>query len=128
LAFASVAQPPFPAQEFFPAQACFSVAVDTSALFFLEPSVAQPPFPAQEFFPAQECFSGLAVESLCAPACGALFGAALARAIAPPSKPVNAAAISKGLFEVFIVSSPKFRIEPHAFQTIRRRRQAFVVV
>jgi hypothetical protein len=39
-------------------------------------------------------------------------GAALARAIAPPSKPVNAAAISKGLFDVFIVSSPNYLPRP----------------
>src|SRR5258706_14004252 len=91
----SVAQPPFPLQEFFPLQP-FSL-------------VLQPPLPLQEFLPSQACFSFLsaAVETWPADADKVGWellddGAALRRAMVPPSKPVKAAVSIRELFEIFI--------------------------
>src|SRR5258706_15229791 len=92
----SVAQPPFPLQEFLP----------------LHPLslVLQPPLPLQEFLPSQACFSFSAfrvVEGWPAPAetVGLELpgrGAAFKPAIVPPSKPVKAAVSTRELFGIFI--------------------------
>src|SRR5260221_7789176 len=93
----SVAQPPFPLQEFLP----------------LHPLslVLQPPLPLQEFLPSQLCFSFssafVVVESW--PACEENVdwelpdaGAAFKRAIVPPSKPVKAAVSTREFLRIFM--------------------------
>jgi hypothetical protein len=101
-----VAQPPLPLQEFFPAQACFSAAFFTFALFFWEPSVAQPPLPEQEFLPAHACFSCCWAVSLYAPAGLGLNDDAFKRPMVPPSKPVKAAARIREFFRLMMLHSP----------------------
>src|SRR5260370_41692916 len=81
----SVAQPPFPLQEFFPLQPLSLVL--------------QPPLPLQEFWPLQACFSFLASDAVdsfpASPDIAGLepsdAGAAFIRAIVPLSKPLKAA-------------------------------------
>src|ERR1700730_13385706 len=93
----SVAQPPFPLQEFLPLQPLSLVL--------------QPPLPLQEFLPSQACFSlsaFIVVESW--PAWEDIVGlelpddgAAFKRAIVPPSKPVKAAVSTREFLLIFIV-------------------------
>ncbi len=98
----SVAQPPFPLQEFLPLQP-------------LSP-VLQPPLPLQEFWPLQACFS-LAACQMVPEDCPAseLFAESLwpaepeeetvlafRRVIVPPSRPVNAAVSTRELLETFM--------------------------
>src|SRR5277367_5088911 len=90
----SVAQAPFPLQEFLPNS-------------FLDP----PPLPLHEFNPLQACFSISFLSELSA-ACSAAesdepdAGAAFKRAIVPPSKPVKAAASTREFLLSFMVFSP----------------------
>jgi hypothetical protein len=102
LAEPSVAQPPWPEHEFFPAHECFAVTFADAAMFFLDPSVAQPPCPAQEFFPAQECFATFAVLFVVSCLDVSWNAGAAARATVPPSKPVNAAVRISEFFEIFM--------------------------
>src|SRR5271154_2979203 len=90
----SVAQAPFPLQEFLPHS-------------FLDP----PPLPLQEFNPLQACFSTSFLSELSAACSRAegdepVAGAALTRAIVPPSKPVKAAASTREFLLIFIEFSP----------------------
>src|SRR5271163_2000933 len=90
----SVAQAPFPLQEFLPNS-------------FLDP----PPLPLHEFNPLQACFSISFLSELSA-ACSTaegeepVAGAAFKRAIVPPSKPVKAAASTREFLLIFIEFSP----------------------
>src|SRR5580704_8560632 len=90
----SVAQAPFPLQEFLPNS-------------FLDP----PPLPLHEFCPLQACFSISFLSALSA-ACSMaegdepFAGAAFRRAIVPPSKPVKAAASTREFLLIFIEFSP----------------------
>src|SRR5271169_2569028 len=90
----SVAQAPFPLQEFLPNS-------------FFDP----PPLPLHEFNPLQACFSISFLSELssaCSRAEGdePVAGAALTRAIVPPSKPVKAAASTREFLLIFIEFSP----------------------
>src|SRR5271167_242863 len=90
----SVAQAPFPLQEFLPNS-------------FFDP----PPLPLHEFNPLQACFSISFLSALSA-ACSTaesdepVAGAAFTRAIVPPSKPVKAAASTREFLLIFIEFSP----------------------
>src|SRR5271155_23863 len=90
----SVAQAPFPLQEFLPNS-------------FFDP----PPLPLHEFNPLQACFSISFLSELSA-ACSTaesdepVAGAAFTRAIVPPSKPVKAAASTREFLVIFIEFSP----------------------
>jgi hypothetical protein len=98
----SVAQPPFPLQEFLPLQP-LSLAL-------------QPPLPLQEFLPSQACLSLAAlvvVESspLSEDIVGLELpddGAAFKRAIVPPSNPVKAAVSIREFLLIFIAVIPLF--------------------
>src|SRR5271170_2454810 len=74
----SVAQPPFPLQEFLPSQACLSFL---SALEVVES------------FPASEDAVGLELSDV---------GAAFKRAIVPPNKPVKAAVRASECLRIFM--------------------------
>src|SRR5579875_2664816 len=92
----SVAQPPLPLQEFFPAHP-------------LSP-LLQPPFPLQEFCPAQACFSATAFFALALEGCCGL-SCALTRAMVPLSSPVMAAASTSDFLEISMVVSSLSGIE-----------------